>query len=72
VLQEMYQRKKEEPASVKSKADDKHAQFGVVSKRDSTILPDAGRPSGWIIRSALMLPGMVRNGGVKLSLSSKP
>ncbi|KAI0077531.1 hypothetical protein K474DRAFT_1661627 [Panus rudis PR-1116 ss-1] len=51
VLQEMFQRKKDEAASVKSKADDKHAQFKVVSKRDSTII-NAGHPSGWVNRTA--------------------
>jgi len=51
VLQQMFQRKKGEAGSVKSKADDKHAQFKVVSKRDSTILPDVGHPSGWINRT---------------------
>ncbi|KAK7689617.1 hypothetical protein QCA50_007410 [Cerrena zonata] len=51
VLQELFQRKKEEAASVKSKADDKHAQFKVVSKRDSVIV-NAGHPSGWINRAA--------------------
>jgi len=48
VLPEMFQRKKEETASARSKAGDKHAQFQMVSKRDSAILPDAGHPSGWI------------------------
>jgi len=47
----MFQRKKGETASVKSKVDDKHAQFKVVSMRDSAILPDAGHPSGWINRT---------------------
>jgi len=47
----MFQRKKGETASVESKADDKRAQFKVVSKRDSAILPDTGHPSGWINRT---------------------
>ncbi|KAI0781790.1 hypothetical protein C8Q75DRAFT_790036 [Abortiporus biennis] len=49
VLQEMFQRKKEEAASTKSKVDDKHAQFKVVSKRDSAIIQE-GHPSGWANR----------------------
>lgn len=47
----MFQRKKDEAASVKSKANDSHAQFKVVSKRDSVIV-NAGHPSGWINRTA--------------------
>ncbi|CAL1710558.1 unnamed protein product [Somion occarium] len=50
VLQEMFQREKDEAASGKSKVDEKHAQFKVVSKRDSVIV-DAGHPSGWINRT---------------------
>lgn len=46
----MFQQKKEEAESVKSKADDKHAQFKVVSKRDSVIVQQ-GHPSGWINRA---------------------
>jgi len=61
----MFECKKEEAGSVKSKADDKHAQVKVVSKRDSTILPNGGHFSGWINRPQ-------ERGGVKLSLSSKP
>ncbi|KAI0954376.1 hypothetical protein AcV7_007628 [Taiwanofungus camphoratus] len=51
VLQELFQRKKDEAKSVKSKADDKHAQFKVVSKRDSAILPQEGNPAGWVNRT---------------------
>jgi len=55
VLQEMFQRKKDEAASVKAKAedkaDDKHAQFKVVSKRDSVLIHE-GHPSGWINRTS--------------------
>jgi len=50
-LQEMFQRKKEEVGSVKLKVDDKHAQFQMVSKRDSAILPAAGYAYGWINRT---------------------
>ncbi|KAH8096888.1 hypothetical protein BXZ70DRAFT_895650 [Cristinia sonorae] len=50
VLKEMFQRKKEEAESVKSKAEDRHAQFKVVSKRDSVIIQQ-GHPSGWINRA---------------------
>ena len=47
----MFQRQKDEAASVRSKAEEKHAQFKVVSKRDSAII-NAGHPSGWINRAA--------------------
>ncbi|TCD61093.1 hypothetical protein EIP91_009046 [Steccherinum ochraceum] len=50
VLKEMFQQKKDEAESVKTKADDKHAQFKVVSKRDSVIVQQ-GHPSGWINRA---------------------
>lgn len=48
---QLFQRKKDEAKSVKSKADDKHAQFKVVSKRDSAILPQEGNPAGWVNRT---------------------
>ena len=51
VLQELFQRKKEEAESVKDKKEEKNAQFKVVSKRDSAILPDKGHPSGWVNRA---------------------
>ncbi len=55
VLQELFQRKKDEAESVKSgatsKKEDKHAQFKVVSKRDSEILKDKGYPGGWVNRT---------------------
>ncbi|PCH41878.1 hypothetical protein WOLCODRAFT_137602 [Wolfiporia cocos MD-104 SS10] len=50
-LQDLFQRKKEEAQSVKSKADDKSGQFKMVNKRDSAILPNAGRPEGWANRA---------------------
>ena len=46
----MFQRKKDEAGSVRAKAEDKHAQFKVVSKRDSMIIQQ-GHPSGWINRT---------------------
>lgn len=46
---QMFHRKKEEAASVKGKADEKHAQFKVVAKRDSMII-QKGHPSGWVNR----------------------
>ncbi|KAI0743264.1 hypothetical protein BC629DRAFT_1599620 [Irpex lacteus] len=51
VLQELFQRKKEEAESVKEKKEERNAQFKVVSKRDSAILPDKGHPSGWVNRT---------------------
>ncbi|OCH87448.1 hypothetical protein OBBRIDRAFT_837378 [Obba rivulosa] len=51
VLQEMFQRNKDEAQSVKSKTDHKTGQFKVVSKRDSAILPQAGHPAGWVNRT---------------------
>ncbi|OBZ77928.1 hypothetical protein A0H81_01631 [Grifola frondosa] len=51
VLQEMFQRNKSDAESVKSKADDKHAHFKVVSRRDSAILPQVGHPAGWVKRT---------------------
>lgn len=50
VLQEMFQRKKEEAESVKEKKEERNAQFKVVSKRDSAIMPDKGYPGGWVNR----------------------
>jgi hypothetical protein len=44
---QMFQRKKEEAASVKSQA----SKFNVVSKRDSLLLPGHGSPAGWINRA---------------------
>lgn len=51
VLQEMFQRKKDEAESVKEKKEERNAQFKVVSKRDSAIMPDKGHPSGWVNRT---------------------
>ncbi|CCM06183.1 uncharacterized protein FIBRA_08425 [Fibroporia radiculosa] len=50
VLQELFQRKKEEAQSTKSRTEEKSGQFKVVSKRDSAILANAGRPEGWANR----------------------
>jgi len=52
VLQEMFQRKKDEAESVKHKAEERHSQFKIVSKRDSAILKDEGYPGGWINRTS--------------------
>lgn len=55
VLQEMFQRKKDEAESVKSgaqsKKEERNAQFKIVSKRDSEILQGKGHPSGWVNRT---------------------
>lgn len=51
VLQEMFQRKKDEAESVKDKKEERNAQFKVVSKRDSAIMPDKGYPGGWVNRT---------------------
>lgn len=47
VLQEMFQRKKDEAESAKEKMENT-AQFKVVGKRESAILPNKGHPGGWI------------------------
>ena len=49
VLKEMFERKKDE-ASIKTAKTD--AQFKLVSKRDSVLIPDAGHESGWINKQA--------------------
>ncbi|THH17056.1 hypothetical protein EUX98_g9201 [Antrodiella citrinella] len=46
----MFQRQKDEAESVKGRADEKHAHFKVVSKRDSVIVQQ-GHPSGWLNRA---------------------
>ena len=46
-LQELFQRKKDEASSLKSNT---NAQFKVVAKRDSVLLPNAGHPDGWVNR----------------------
>lgn len=55
VLQEMFQRKKDEAESVKSaaqsKKDERNAQFKIVSKRDSAIMPNKGYSGGWANRA---------------------
>jgi hypothetical protein len=51
ILQEMFQRKKEEASSTTStKARESH--FKVVAKRDSLLLPETGHPAGWVSRAA--------------------
>ncbi|KAH7327708.1 hypothetical protein B0J17DRAFT_680633 [Rhizoctonia solani] len=49
VLKEMFERKKDEASSKASKTD---AQFKLVSKRDSVLIPNAGHESGWINKQA--------------------
>ena len=48
---QLFQRKKDEASSAASKADAKTGTFKVVSKRDSMILQDVGRPEGWANRA---------------------
>ena len=40
----------EKPKSRKDKKEEKNAQFKVVSKRDSVLLPEQGHPAGWVNR----------------------
>jgi len=49
VLKEMFERKKDEASMKTAKTD---AQFKLVSKRDSVLIPDAGHESGWINKQA--------------------
>ncbi|KAJ1306987.1 hypothetical protein OPQ81_007967 [Rhizoctonia solani] len=49
VLKEMFERKRDEASSKASKTD---AQFKIVSKRDSVLIPNAGHESGWINKQA--------------------
>ncbi|KAI8986640.1 hypothetical protein BD414DRAFT_486634 [Trametes punicea] len=51
VLQEMFQRNKEEAQSAKGKADEKGSHFKIVSRRDSALLPNQGHPAGWVNRT---------------------
>ncbi|CDO71185.1 hypothetical protein BN946_scf184845.g55 [Trametes cinnabarina] len=51
VLQEMFQSKKEEAQSTKSKAEEKGSHFKIVSRRDSALLPQQGHPAGWVNRT---------------------
>ncbi|KAL7283990.1 hypothetical protein ACG7TL_001263 [Trametes sanguinea] len=51
VLQEMFQRNKEEAQSTKSKAEEKGSHFKIVSRRDSALLPQQGHPAGWVNRT---------------------
>ena len=50
-MRQLFQRKKDEASSAASKADAKTGTFKVVSKRDSAILQDVGRPEGWANRA---------------------
>lgn len=47
-LQDMFQRKKDEAASMKSS--NTNSQFKIVAKRDSVLLPNQGHPDGWVNR----------------------
>ncbi|KAI0043796.1 hypothetical protein FA95DRAFT_1498062 [Auriscalpium vulgare] len=48
VLKSLFQKKKDEAAgSVKSTDSKRNSQFKIVAQRDSSIIPDAGHPSGW-------------------------
>lgn len=60
VLQEMFQRKKDEAESVKGKKEERNAQFKVVGKRDSAIMPDKGHPGGWVNRTQERAEAAVR------------
>lgn len=51
VLQEIFQKKKEETASTTS-TKHRESHFKVVSKRDSLLLPETGHPAGWVSRAA--------------------
>jgi len=51
VLQEIFQKKKEEASSTSSTGP-RESHFRVVSKRDSILLPETGHPSGWVNRAA--------------------
>jgi len=48
-LKEIFQSKKKDAESVKSSKEGS-GQFKIVAKRDSTLLPDQGHPSGWVNR----------------------
>jgi len=51
VLQEIFQKKKEETSSTASTRH-RESHFKVVSKRDSLLLPETGHPAGWVTRAA--------------------
>jgi hypothetical protein len=51
VLQEIFQKKKEETTSVGSTRH-RESHFKVVAKRDSLLLPETGHPAGWVNRAA--------------------
>ena len=44
---QLFQKKKDEAESVKSET---QSRFAVVTKRESSMLPDKGNPAGWINR----------------------
>jgi len=52
VLQEIFQKKKEEVSSTASTTRTRESHFKVVSKRDSLLLPETSHPSGWVKRAA--------------------
>jgi len=52
ILQEIFQKKKEEASSTASTTKSRESHFKVVSKRDSVILPETGHPAGWVSRAA--------------------
>ncbi|EMD31027.1 hypothetical protein CERSUDRAFT_120157, partial [Gelatoporia subvermispora B] len=70
VLQEMFQRNKDEAQSVKGKADQKTGQFKVVSKRDSAIMPQAGHPAGWANRTQERAEAAVQGEGWRSAAST--
>lgn len=52
-IKSLFERKQEEVASGKGSVHHKSgSQFKIVSKRDSTIIPNAGHESGWINKQA--------------------
>lgn len=51
VLQEIFQKKKEETASTTSTRH-RESHFKVVAKRDSLLLPETGHSAGWVTRAA--------------------
>lgn len=48
---QLFQRKKAEAESVKSKTEEKGSHFKIVSRRDSALLPAQGHPAGWVNRT---------------------
>lgn len=50
VLQDLFNRKKDEADRASSSKSARNSQFKVVAKRDSVLLPEQGHPSGWVNR----------------------